>query len=82
MCSDVTWNGYCLCFTMAKEAWIELPYVWIRNGDCNLYIEDLEALLVWQNLWYLHRLQEFEIHLLAEGSKFEADEMDGTTKGL
>lgn len=67
---------------MAKEAWIELPYVWIRDGDCNLYIEDLEALLVWQNLWDLHRLQEFEVHLSVEGSKFEEDEMVGTTKGL
>jgi hypothetical protein len=82
MCSNTTWQDYYLCFTTIEEAWTELAYTWFTDGGRNSYFEDLEALLVWRSLWYLHISQEFEVHLFAEESKSKVEEMDGTAEQL
>ena len=82
MCSNATWQGYCLCFTTIKEAWTELSYAWFTDGDRNSCFEDLEALLVWRSLWDIHISQEFEVHLSAGESKSEVEEMDRSVEGL
>ena len=42
----------------------------------------MEALLVWQEVWDLHRPQEFEVLLYSQGVEHEVEEVVRANQGL
>jgi hypothetical protein len=65
-----------------EDSWEELAHPWsgIRSsGSCT---EDLEALFVWAEVWYLHRSQESQIHIHPVRMEHEVAKMAGFDQRL
>jgi hypothetical protein len=58
-----------------EDSWEELSYSWSGASSSGSCIEDLEALFVWTEVWYLHGPQESQIYIHPVRAKHETSKM-------
>ena len=75
MCVDVGRESSGIRVPPIEDSWEELSYSWsgiTSRGSCT---EDLEALSLWAEVWYLHGPQESQIHIHSVRAKHETTKM-------
>ena len=70
------------CILAIKTTWDKLSDTWSGISCYCTYIEDLEALPIQGNIFYLHRPQKSKVHFKLEGTNFETKALGGIIKRL
>jgi hypothetical protein len=74
MCVDAGRESSGILVLTVEDSW-ELSYSWSGVSSRGSYIEDLEALSLWVEVWYLHGPQEPQVHIHSVRVKHEAAKM-------
>jgi hypothetical protein len=75
MCVDVGRESSGILVPTVEDSWEELSYSWSGISSHGLCIEDLEALSLWAEVWYLHIPQESQVHIHSVRIKHETAKM-------
>jgi hypothetical protein len=75
MCVDAGRKSSGIFVPPVEDSWEELSYSWSGISSRGSCIEDLEALFVWAEVWYLHWPQESQIYIHSVRAEHEAAKM-------